>query len=56
MLFWKPTRRQLLGDVELGRERLHVGAVLAVADEDEHRVDVRRPGARAASGSGRADA
>ena len=39
-----------VGDAELGRERLHVGAVLAVADEHEQRVDALVQRARAACG------
>ena len=41
MLFWKPTSRQRSATPSSARERLHVGAVLAVADEHEQRVHVR---------------
>ena len=45
-----------VGDAELGGERLDRGAVLAVADEHEQRVDVPVDAARAACGPGRAAA
>ena len=35
-----------VGDAELGGERLHRGAILAVADEHEQRVDARSTSAR----------